>query len=117
MATSTPALDGTLGGAPRVIWPTWVLADTLDPWLVRDQYGLAGAIQLTGTFAATTVVLQGSIDGTNYFQLKDLSNSNISWTAAGLFEFTTSCTHLKLVATGGAASAMVARTTAFVVGR
>ena len=42
-------------------------------------------IQVTGTFGAGgTVHVQGSNDGSNWFQLKDPSNTAIAFTAAGL---------------------------------
>lgn len=42
-------------------------------------------IQVTGTFGAGgTVIVEGTLDGTNWFQLRDPSSTVISFTAAGL---------------------------------
>jgi hypothetical protein len=42
-------------------------------------------VQVTGTFgAAGTCIVEGSLDGTNWFQLHDPANALISFTAAGL---------------------------------
>lgn len=41
-------------------------------------------MQVTGTFgAAGTIIAEGSLDGTNWFQLRDPSSTLISFTAAG----------------------------------
>ena len=41
-------------------------------------------VQVTGTFGAGgTIILEGSVDGTNWFQLRDPSSTLISFTAAG----------------------------------
>ncbi len=37
---------------------------------------------ILGTFGSATVVLKGSIDGTNYFTLKDMDGNDVSVTAA-----------------------------------
>jgi hypothetical protein len=42
-------------------------------------------IQITGTFGVGgTVIVEGSLDGTNWFQLRDPTHTAISLTAAGL---------------------------------
>lgn len=42
-------------------------------------------IQVTGTFGASgTIIWEGSLDNSNWFQLKDPSSTAISFTAAGL---------------------------------
>lgn len=42
-------------------------------------------IQVTGTFGVGgTIIVEGSLDGTNWFQLRDPSSTAISFTAAGL---------------------------------
>ncbi len=50
--------------------------------------GLIGSgdrtVQVTGTFNGGTVIVEGTLDGTNWFQLKDPSSTSISFTAAGL---------------------------------
>lgn len=43
------------------------------------------SIQVTGTFGVGgTVVVEGSLDGTNWFGLRDPSSTAISFTAAGI---------------------------------
>lgn len=65
------------------------------------QAPLAGAVQVFGTFGSATITLEGSIDGTNYVTLKDMTGSDVSLTAAGLVEFSTSVRYLRPKSAGG----------------
>lgn len=105
MATITPAIVTTLPLSPYILWADiTTTTDTVTAWQVNNQNALAGAVQFTGTFAGgSTAVLQGSIDGVTYATLKDVFGNSISCTAAGLFEFSTSCPYIKPAVTGGAA--------------
>ncbi len=102
MATLTT--DTTVAGVPRLIWTDLNTADSGGPaHTVREQHGLAGCVQVLGTFGSGTCVLQGSNDGTNWFTLKDLQGLNISTAAAGAFEFSTSAAYIRPFTGGGTA--------------
>lgn len=59
-------------------------------------------VQVTGTFGAGgTVIVEGSLDGTNWYQLKDTSGTLISFTAAGLKSVLEYTTHLRFRVTAG----------------
>lgn len=55
---------------------------------VGEAYEIYGyndrTIQVAGTFDSGTIVLQGTVDATNYQTLRDPSSTAISFTAAGL---------------------------------
>ncbi len=102
MATITPALS-VVDGIPRVTWTGVSTADTMVSWKIQGQRGLAGAMQVTGTFGSSTVKLQASNDDTTFFDMKDMNNTAVSLTAAGYFEFTTAAGYIKPASSGGTA--------------
>lgn len=83
MATITKALSNTdQTGGDIWLWETMGNADE------GSALEIAGApdsvvVQAIGTFGGATVALQGSVDGTNYFDLDDLGGSAVVLTAAG----------------------------------
>ena len=59
-------------------------------------------VQVTGTFGAGgTVIVEGSLDGTNWYQLKDTGGTLISFTAAGLKSVLEYTTHIRFRVTAG----------------
>lgn len=99
-----PAIDPTFATSTGVIQTQWVAASTANapnPLLIKNNAATRAAISVTGTFGGATVALQGSNDGTNYYPLKDLANAAISFTAAGLVEFSTAALYVKPVITAG----------------
>jgi hypothetical protein len=87
---------------PRVIWEGLTTATSPgDAFKLVSQAALAGCVQFTGTFGGATVIMQGSNDGTNWFTLKDILGFDISATAAGAAEFTTSAAFIRASASGG----------------
>lgn len=91
---------------PRLKWNDIVTGDTIEPYGITAQAGVAGAVQIGGTFGGATVTLQGSNDGDTYFTLRDLIGNTISATAAGMFEFTTAVLYLRPAVTGGSGNAV-----------
>lgn len=77
-------------------------ADT-DPnsLLITGSGPVAGSIQAVGSFGGGTVALQGSNDGTNWFNLEDVNGTAIGLTADGITEFSTSALHIRPLITGG----------------
>ena len=95
MATVTPTIDTTITGVPRLIWEGIVTGDTLTPFTVTQQYGLAASIQVVGTFGGATVKLQVSNDGTNWADASDVLGNAIELTATGYFEFSLSAAYIR----------------------
>lgn len=98
------SVNSAIPGVVRLIWTDLNTADNGGPrHTVLDQNGLAGCVQVTGTFGSGTFVLQGSNDGTNWVTLKDRGGSNISLTAAGMAEFVTASAYIRPFTSGGTA--------------
>lgn len=109
MPTVSPAFDFIQAQAakvPRVTWAGIITGDTIVSLPINAQAAVAGAVQISGTFGGATVVLQASNDGTNFFTMKDLTGTNISATAAGLFEFTTAALYIRPSISGGSANSV-----------
>jgi hypothetical protein len=82
MATFTieeiSAKDGT---CKLATWATLTEADTT-PQAIEFAEHADRSVQVTGTFAAGTVIIEGSNDGTNWAQLNDPQGNVLSFTAA-----------------------------------
>lgn len=102
MATITPALTVT-NGVGVLTWTGVSTADTMTTKHIPERVGVIGSVAFTGTFGSATVKLQGSNDGTTYFDLKDVTGNTISATANAYFEFSLSCLYLKPASSGGTA--------------
>lgn len=103
MATITPVLDTTLP-VPRVIWEACATGDTLEPWIIKSQFGLAAAVQAVGTFGGATVTMQVSNDGTNWATLQDAEGGDVAGTAAFMHEFSTSAVYMRPALASGSAN-------------
>lgn len=82
MAVITPVISDASGNCHVVSWSAIGDSDTCTP------VGFAGArdktVQINGTFGGATIVLEGSVDGTNYVTLTDPQGNSISKTSAAL---------------------------------
>src|SRR5258705_10178014 len=90
MATIVPTFSkirGPAGGIDALV-TTWTpLAAAGDIGQPLQRTDLADrSVQVTGTFAVATIVLEGSNDGTNYFTLSNPAGAALSFTAAGLMQ-------------------------------
>lgn len=101
MATVTPAVNGTIAGVPRVIWEGIVTGDTILPFTLTQQYGLAASVQVVGTFGGATVTLQVSNDGTNWASVSDVQGTAVSLTSTGYFELSLSGAYIRPAVSGG----------------
>lgn len=104
MATQDPVRSSLGRGVSQVQWggdTAIANGDTINPDLPSNYEPLAGSVQVTG-ISAGTVTLAGSNDGTNYVTLKDTAGSDISFTAAGMADFSTSCAYIKPVESSAA---------------
>lgn len=82
-------------------WTDLSTADTAAPVKIQNMQGLAGSAQVTGTFGGATIALQASNDGTNYVTMKDSTGTAITFTAAGMAEFSTAALFIKPASSGG----------------
>jgi hypothetical protein len=101
MATISPEISRTIAGIPRVIWEELATGDTVNPLPIREQWGLAASVQISGTFGGATVVLQHSNDGVTWFTASDLRGAEVSFTAAGIAEISLSSAYIRPGISGG----------------
>jgi hypothetical protein len=90
MTTLVPTFSkirGPAGGVDALV-ATWTpLAAAGDVGQPLQRTDLADrSVQVTGTFAGATIVLEGSNDGANYFTLSSPAGTALSFTAAGLMQ-------------------------------
>lgn len=100
MATVSPTIS-TLSGVPRVVWAGIVTGDTINSFTLSEQWGLAGSVQISGTFGGATVTLQHSNDGINWVIAKDLLGASISATTNTIFEVSLSSLYFRPAVSGG----------------
>lgn len=101
MPTISPTTVSQFIRSAAYQWTNLSTADTAVAVRLENMQGLAGAVQVTGTFGGATIVLQVSNDGTNFVTLKDGTGTNISFTSAGMAEFSTAALWLRPSSSGG----------------
>ena len=101
MATIIPTTVEQQIRAAAYRWTNYSTADTATPVKIQNMQGLAGSVQVTGTFGGATIALQVSNNGTNFVTLKDSTGTDITFTAAGMREFSTAALFIKPTSSGG----------------
>jgi hypothetical protein len=101
MATITPTRNAIEYGTEIVSWTGLSTADTGTAIFANKTSGISGFMQVTGTFGGATIVLQGSNDNTNWVTLKDVTASNLSFSAAGGADFSTAAAYIRPSSSGG----------------
>lgn len=87
----------------KIFWETLTSSDTAVSFTPQGLAGMAGSVQVTGTFGSGTCVLQGSNDGVNWTTLKDTNGSAISFVSDGMAEFSTAALMVRPSTSGGTA--------------
>lgn len=72
-----------------------------DSLLLTGTSPALGFLQAEGVFGSGTVKLQGSNDGINWVDLKDITGVTIGITSDGGVEFSTSAVYIRPLITGG----------------
>jgi len=96
---ATIPLTAIADGNNTFLWETLTGTDDGAPLEQKGIAGLAGSIQMVGTFGAA-VTAQVSNDGTNWATLLDTADSGIAMTAAGLKEFSTAARYIRVLGAG-----------------
>ena len=104
MATVSPVVKRTAEGIPYVIWEGIVTGDTLNAFALPEQWGLAGSIQISGTFGGATAKLQHSNNGSVWFDANDLDGSPVSATSDAIFEISLSSAYFRPAVASGSAN-------------
>jgi hypothetical protein len=90
-----------------ISWGPLAASQTGDVFGPMPQGLPLSAVAVTGTFGGT-VFIEGSLDGTNWFSLRDTQNAALELTAAGLRELSTGVPFIR-VRTGTGVSAATVR--------
>ena len=98
---TTLRTDGPVGSAGYAHWTEVATGTTADTFTLERTKGLLASVQMFGTWGSSTVVLQGSNDGTNWVTLKDTAGTAISLTDDGAFEFSTAMLYIRPSSSGG----------------
>lgn len=100
MATVSPTVTQVTHFAHTAVWPSMANGDVGEAYVTPDFPDKT--IQITGTFGAGgTVVLEGSLDGTNYQVLTDFTGASISLTSAALLGVTENVLYMRPRVSGG----------------
>ena len=87
---------------------TWASAATADTYEVfQHRSVLADVIFGVEGLSDTTVQLHGSVDGANFYQLKDAGGTLIALTADGIIEVRAAPPYYKPVNSGGTDAAII----------
>lgn len=95
MPTITPTYDSISPTARVVTWAGLATGDTINPITPAHARPAIGTVTMEGTWGGSTVVLEGSNDGTNYFTLKNPQGTAISATGDALFEVSTAALYIR----------------------
>ena len=106
MATIPVVISTPVSRVTRYTWSNVTQADVCEAIIPGGTEPLIGSISVSGTFGSCSVALQGSNDGTNFYSLKDLSNTVIAITSEGASEFTSAMYSFKPVASGGSSQSI-----------
>ena len=99
--TNTLTRAGPFADAWSAVWPSMTTGENGDP--IKMVQANDRSVQVTGTFAAATVTIQGSNDGVTYFTLNSPQGSALNFTAAGLLAIQEHVNYLRPIVTGGTA--------------
>jgi hypothetical protein len=110
MATITPTFSkirGPAGGIDAVVatWTPFAASGDVGQALQRPDLS-DRSVQVTGTFAGSTIVFEGSNDGTNYFTLASPSGAALSFTAAGLLQLNQATAFVRPRVTAGSGASL-----------
>lgn len=86
---------------------TWTVSTGDDGAPVKLPQANDRSVQVTGTFATSTVVLQGSNDGSTWVTLNNPQGTAVSFTAAGLMAIQEHTRYMRPLVTGGTGTGLV----------
>lgn len=104
IASTGTNLSGALGKAAVAIWTPMATGDTGAP-LTNTSFS-DRSVQVTGTFNAATVSIEGSNDGTNYTVLTDTAGVALTFTATGIKQVLQVTRYIRPSVAAGTATAL-----------
>ncbi len=107
MAEISPALEPQQKPKVGKNIVTWAMqdGDTSVAWEAGIM-AMKAALQVTGAIGGASIALEGSLDGSNFFPIKDLAGTEIALTQAGLVDFATAAVWIRPVVNGGASTSV-----------
>jgi hypothetical protein len=109
MATISPNTDGPISTAKVVNWTDIATGDTINSYIIPEEFGAIGCVQITGTFGGATVSMEISNDGSTWFGLTDLQGAAIIATTAKFADFSTAAIYMRPAITGGTSDSIDVR--------
>lgn len=103
MATITPVMTRPNDDAIKVTWSAIANGDTIQAFHGFSEYA-DRSVQVGGTIDSSTVVIQGSNDGTTFATLNDPLGNALSFTSAGLKAILEYVEFIKIATSGGGGS-------------
>ena len=96
------------GNVAGKVWQTTISSgDTSAPLAVDGAIARQVSVQIVGTISGSTVVVQGSLDATNYATVADANGNAMSYTVIGnLVAVGPSVVRLQVAVSGGSASGL-----------
>ena len=104
MAVITPTTTQIDGNCHVVSWAAIGDSDTCTA--VAFSGASDKTVQINGTFGSATIVIQGSIDGTNYVTLTDPQGNALSKTSAAIETIMENVRYIRPSTSGGTASSV-----------
>ncbi len=106
MATKTATLtDVSPNGDGSAMLVVWAAVTNADTWAAIKMPGFtARSISVQGTFDSATIVINGSIDGTNYTGLTNMAGTAISRTTAAVVGVSEAVLYYQPATSGGGGS-------------
>lgn len=110
MPTVSPTYtDPSSSAADVVVWSGIATDDTVNRWEIQGTSATIASIQISGTFnGGTTAVFQISNDGSTWFTCEDTQGNDISATAAGIYELSTSARYCRMNVASGSSDSITA---------
>ena len=105
MAVIDPSIVSR-GAEAIVTWANIQPGDTINPVRLNGFGASSACLQVEGTFGGATARLDGSNDGTTYYDLKDIAAATIGLTVGGLVDLSTGALFLRPDVQGGAGYAL-----------
>lgn len=106
MATRTPTFATVSAGCATIAWTPLTESDTCTGALIPGSNGAVGAMMVTGTFGGATITLQGSNDGSNYYNITDPAGNTVNLSSAGIKEFSTGAVYVRAGTASGSSSSV-----------
>lgn len=95
MVAITPVPSFLAPGVNQYLWEALTESDTGATQLAGGTQPIHGSFQVVGSFGSGTIVLQESNDNVNFVTVQNSAEADISFTANGLFNFSSAAAYFR----------------------